>query len=122
MPKSLARLISEARVRAGLSQHALAREVGLAASHIARLETGAKQMPRFDTIARLAIILGLSLDEIARDLGYDIVPKSTPLNRADARMIASRLGDLRQALKAADTAVGSGLELLAGAGSPKRRR
>ena len=122
MPKSLARLIREARVRAGLSQHALAREVGLAPSHLARLETGAKSLPRFDTIARLAVVLGLSLDAIAREVGYDIEAKKLPLDRADARRLETQLGELRRSLKATDVGIAVALEHLSTPASQKGRK
>ncbi len=73
-----------ARERAGLSQRALAAQVGIPQSHISAIETGAVD-------AQISTII-----EIARALGYDVrlIPRSSlPAVDAVVRQTA-RLGDL----------------------------
>ena len=53
-----------------LTQQELAARCGVRQNHISRLETDAKVDIRFTTIAKIAAILGLSLDELAVSLGY----------------------------------------------------
>jgi len=62
-------LIEAERRRAGLSQAELAKGAGLAANHVARIERGEKIYPRFDTVAKLAAQLGMSLDWLAAEIG-----------------------------------------------------
>ena len=58
----IARLISDLRARAGLSQAALARKAGISQPMIARLEKGdIRRTPTFDTIFRLLKVLGYTL-------------------------------------------------------------
>jgi transcriptional regulator with XRE-family HTH domain len=57
------------REHAKLSQAELAEGAGLAPNHVARLERGEKAFPRFDTVAKLARELGVSLDWIAAECG-----------------------------------------------------
>jgi transcriptional regulator with XRE-family HTH domain len=51
--------LAVARQRGGLSQHALARQAGVDASYINRLERGERQAPDAATITKLATALGL---------------------------------------------------------------
>ena len=52
-----------------MTQAELASRVGLAANHVARIEKGEKSHPRFETVARIAAELGLSLDGLAAACG-----------------------------------------------------
>lgn len=63
--KPLGAALREARLALSLTQTELAARAGLAPNHVARLENGEKASPRFTTVARLAAVLGLSLDELA---------------------------------------------------------
>jgi transcriptional regulator with XRE-family HTH domain len=120
--KTLAEVLRSAREAAELSQTALADRVGLAANHIARLEGGAKVAPRFDTVARLAVALGLSLDDIARACGYRATASGS--TGADTTGIVRAVGQvhrLRQAMADADSAAGELLVSLESAvGEPRR--
>ena len=58
-PDSLAKL----RLQRGYSQQQLASRLGTSQPHVANLEAG-KIEPQFDTVARLADALGISLDAI----------------------------------------------------------
>jgi len=90
VPKSLGQVLKAERTRAGLSQSELADSTGLASNHIARLERGEKAFPRFDTVAKLAKELGLSLDWIAAECGLG--PKRQPSARA-LRMVLKAVTD-----------------------------
>ena len=58
---SAADLIRDARLRAGLTQRALARRAGTAQSVIARIENGTTS-PAWDTLVRLLDAAGFTLD------------------------------------------------------------
>jgi len=58
----IARLTSNLRARAGLSQVALAKKAGISQPMIARLEKGdVRRTPTFDTIFRLLKVLGYTM-------------------------------------------------------------
>ncbi|MBV9545546.1 MAG: helix-turn-helix domain-containing protein, partial [Chloroflexi bacterium] len=57
------RLLRQFRVRAGLSQEALAESAGISASAIAAIEQGVRQRPHPHTTTALAEALGLAADE-----------------------------------------------------------
>ena len=58
----IARLVSDLRVRAGLSQVELAKKAGVSQPMIARLEKGdSGRTPTFDTIFRLLKVLGYTM-------------------------------------------------------------
>jgi len=61
-----AELLRVARRRAGLSQSALARAVGIDASYLNRLERAEREPPRRSTVEALAGALGLGPDEADR--------------------------------------------------------
>lgn len=122
MAKSLAQVISSARIRAGLSQHALAREVGIAANHLARIESGTKALPRFDTVARLAAALGLSLDDVAAELGYVPTAVGRPLEPGAAKHLVSDLLALRERLAKLDGDITPVVAALTGSLRQKRPR
>ena len=86
-----ARLV-EARKQRGLTQQALADEVGVHVSQERRYEAGASA-PTLDVLANLAVVLGVSLDWLVfgeegrprdRDLrrAFDDVARMTPKERA----------------------------------------
>jgi transcriptional regulator with XRE-family HTH domain len=59
------RLLSDARLRAGLTQRALASRAGTAQSVVARIEGGATS-PTWDTLSRLLEAAGFALDATLR--------------------------------------------------------
>ena len=106
--------------RAGLSQHQLAEEVGLAGNNLQRLESGTKALPRFDTVARLAAALGLSLDDFAAELGYQSRPGPIPVDPARAQRLTRALSGVQVALKALDTEVDTAMSVLKPGSARKR--
>lgn len=81
------RLIREARMRAGLSQRALADLAGTSAAAVCLYERGGR-IPRVDTVARLL-----------HAAGEDLVLSSRPMPQIDVRQNAA---DLWQVLELAD--------------------
>ncbi|EFL18507.1 helix-turn-helix transcriptional regulator, partial [Streptomyces sp. C] len=55
-----------ARARAGRSMVEIAAGAGLSAETLRKIETGRAPTPAFFTVAALAEVLGLSLDEVVR--------------------------------------------------------
>ena len=92
---ALGPILRAAREHAHLSQAELAQRVGLAPNHIARLESGEKGIPRFDTVARLAAQLGLSLEELSRACGYT---ERANVRTKERTAIAQAANDLAKAL------------------------
>lgn len=122
MAKTLAHVLRSAREAAELSQSALAERVGLASNHIARLESGDKLAPRFETVAKLAAALGLSLDEIAQACGYRSIGASARDTALPAIILAAnRVRNFREASAAADVAAQSLLDALDATGGAPRR-
>jgi transcriptional regulator with XRE-family HTH domain len=124
-PKSLSAALRLARERANLTQSQLADRVGLAPSHIARLETGDRLNPRFETIARIAAELGASLDEIAIAAGFAVPVPPLEANRSQAVRSAQALRDLRVALESGSSIIDEAattLDGLTGTGRARRSR
>src|SRR5580692_11007902 len=57
----------------GLSQAAVARKAGIHAAMLSRIERDERSDPYFSTIAKVAAVLGLSLDELAAEAGLPSV-------------------------------------------------
>lgn len=57
----------------GLSQAAVARRAGIHAAMLSRIERDERSDPYFSTIAKVAAVLGLSLDELAAESGLPSV-------------------------------------------------
>jgi transcriptional regulator with XRE-family HTH domain len=62
--RGIAWAVRKIRTEAGLTQSALAKRVGLDPSQVSRLEKG-KGNPRWGTVKRIAVGLGVSLAELA---------------------------------------------------------
>lgn len=77
--------IAEARHAAGLSQAMVAKKTGLAVETLSRVERG-KLIPGIDTLSRIAVALGVSLDEL---LGLKLpkAPKARVLRPAERRLL-----------------------------------
>lgn len=55
--------IAEMRAKASISQLQLAKGAGIQQAHLSRIENG-KYMPRVDIVARIAGVLGCTIDEL----------------------------------------------------------
>lgn len=92
MAKSIGALLRAHREAVGLSQVALARRLRISQQVLSRIESGARQDPRFSTIARAAGILGISLDGLAAEAGLGPRPASAADVRIDAEFAAIEEG------------------------------
>lgn len=117
---TLGPILRAARERVHLTQTELAARVGLAPNHIARLESGEKGIPRFDTVARLAAELGLSLDELSWSCGYTETSKMRPKDRTAVAQTANELVKVLAAIKSAEKSLAKAVaSLQRQAGVPK---
>lgn len=88
--KQLGRVVAAARKRAGLTQQALCQKMGLSYSTLAKIERGAIRTPSVFTIKHLADTLGISLDDLLRDV--KTVKYPTQAERQAAKKKTSRNG------------------------------
>jgi transcriptional regulator with XRE-family HTH domain len=63
-PKRLSRVIKTLRQEKGLSQKALAEQVGVTDAYITMLETGKRKNPSLDILKKLAKALGVPVTEL----------------------------------------------------------
>lgn len=62
--KALGRLLQLARKRAGLTQQELCQKAGLSYSTLAKIERGAIRTPSVFTVANIAVVTGVSIEEL----------------------------------------------------------
>ncbi len=86
---TFAELLKERRIRAGLSQEALAELAAMSVQAISALERGARSRPYKDTVLRLASALGLSDDERAE---FEIAAQGKPRVRGLASLASVHNG------------------------------
>lgn len=119
-------MLKEARAAAAMSQSALARSAEVSANHISRIESGARVEVSFAAIARIALALGLSLDDLAVELG--LWPgKGRRLDPivASSTIVVEELRRVTRALNAALSRIAEAERVVAGrarmaTGPPKR--
>ena len=95
-PKDTTRLgtaIARYRKKAGLSQLALAKQIGVPASTIFRLEKGEFGMPDPDKLSRLADVLGIEAEELYALAPYPDLPEMAPYLRAKHGMSAEAIAE-----------------------------
>jgi transcriptional regulator with XRE-family HTH domain len=103
---SLGTAIQRARKRAGMTQAALAKALGVPQGVVARLETGGRPDPRLSTIVAVARALGVSLDVLVADAGLLPKPAVTSLDlRAAVHEAATTAKSARKALSELDQAL-----------------
>lgn len=91
--------IREERARKGMNLRALARAVGVSASHISQIETG-KCRPSVSTLWSITTVLGVPLDEI-----FEPSPRGRPAGPEPASQAGDR-GQVRSRDSAGDPATG----------------
>lgn len=125
MAKNLGVTIREERERAGMTQSALASRLNMTPGNLSKLEKGdGKATPRFDTVARIAAVLGLSLDELAQTCGYLPRPDANAKDAASAAALAKSLRRAQEALDTVGASIGDAanrLERRAETNARKRR-
>jgi transcriptional regulator with XRE-family HTH domain len=105
--------LKAARERAGLTQNALARRARMTASQVSQVESGKRVDPQFSTVARLAIALGVSLDEIAALGGFDVPPgRQVPVRRDPLADVEATLISIQRTLSGLERKVTSALNSL----------
>jgi transcriptional regulator with XRE-family HTH domain len=82
MEREFGELLRQSREDAGLSQNALAREAGLNATHLNRLEASKQGPPRMATVLKLVKGLGLSLSD---EKGQQLLAAAGHRTRANRR-------------------------------------
>lgn len=75
--KGLGRRLQQARQAAGLTQQQLCQKAGLSYSTLAKIERGAIKSPSIFTIAQIAQVLNVSLNEL---IGITSTPSPTPVS------------------------------------------
>ena len=70
------------RIAAKMSLPELARRSGVSASHLSRVETGWRSTPAPRTVQRLALALGIPVEEMLRKAGH--IPAGTSVAEGDA--------------------------------------
>ncbi len=86
--KRLGRVLAQVRKNAGLTQQGLCHKSGLSYSTLAKIERGAIRAPSVFTIKHLAATLGISLDELLKDVttGKIPIPAPTPEELANKKI------------------------------------
>lgn len=79
---SLGTRLREARVAARLTRHSAARKAGIDPSLLYRIETNAAKSPSFKTVAAVARVLNVSLDELAYGPAEGGISAAIPLLQA----------------------------------------
>jgi HAD superfamily hydrolase (TIGR01509 family) len=82
--QALARKLSEARKKAGLTQQELCQKAGLSYSTLAKIERGAIKSPSVFTVAAIAAATGVSLEEL---LDIPSSAKSVPVSSSKKRSL-----------------------------------
>lgn len=96
-PASLAQTIRRHRERAGLSQQALAKKIGVPASTVMRLERGDIAAPDPDKLERLAAALQIEPEELfAQYPAPEKLPDMAPYLRAKYGMSASAVTEAEE--------------------------
>jgi len=73
----LAKKIREIRIKKGLSQEKLARLADIALNTVAKIEAGESRHPTIQTMASIARVLGVSLDDLAKECFKELSDKKT---------------------------------------------
>jgi transcriptional regulator with XRE-family HTH domain len=105
--------LKAARERSGLTQNALARRARMTASQVSQVESGKRVDPQFSTVARLAVALGVSLDEIAALGGFEVAPgRQVSIRRDPLAEVETTLMSIQRSLGALERKVTSALNSL----------
>jgi transcriptional regulator with XRE-family HTH domain len=101
--RAIGQVLQAAREQMKMSQGGLSEATGMPQAVISRVEGGQREAPRFETVARMAAGLQISLDEVAAACGLGaskprkVRPKSNmPAVAAEARAIQRELRALQR--------------------------
>ena len=109
--KKLGSTIAARREELGLSQAALARQVGVDRSHVSHIENGTK-VASAETLKRVAVVLGLSAEDVlGTDMTqreHDMLEAATALERKLREYLTpEQLDDICDSYRAAQKAEGA---------------
>jgi transcriptional regulator with XRE-family HTH domain len=121
MPRALGEVLKSHRLRTRLSQSAVARRAGLDASVLSNIETGNRASLRFETVVKIAEVLGVSLDAIARECGYRFAERDETSMATDIAQLAELLTAAEKRQRTAGAAVSEALRLVEALGRPRRK-
>lgn len=124
--RTLGAVLREARTAAAMSQSALARTADVSANHISRIESGERVEIGFAAVARIALALGLSLDDVAAEIGLwpakgrrlDPIVSSSTIILEELRRVVRALNGALARVGEAERVVTGRARLVAG--PPKR--
>lgn len=128
MAKLIGRALRDLREAAGLTQTAVSRKAGLAPGQLSQIESGKVASPEFQTVARIARIVGASLDDIASVCGFipsaAVRPTATLVRRlTKAEVLLERVTSSQAAAMEASRAALQEIRAEASAHAvPKRRK
>ena len=122
MARTLGEALKAARERTGLSQSAVARQAKIAASVLSNIEGGRRTDLRFDTVARIAQVLGVSLDTLALECGYKFAPKRDESIASDLARAIELLSASERGSASAQEQTTQARRILASLAQPRRRR
>lgn len=122
VPRSIGQVLKTARLRARLSQSAVARAAGVDASVLSNIEAGKRTGLRFDTVARLAQVIGVSLDTIALECGYRFAEGTDESRGVDIARLTDILSHIERLQSQAQEDVAKAGRVLDGMGRSRRRR
>jgi transcriptional regulator with XRE-family HTH domain len=117
--RPIGRLLREARLKRDLSLRDVELLSGLAITHVSRTETGASKNPAFLTVARIAAVVGVSLDALSAQMGV-----GTGASAADdgSTPDATRAAKALDIARASAQAILDAVDTARPASKPKRRR
>jgi len=99
----IGKVLRDARLQAGLSLRAAAERAGMAAAQLSRVEAGKSASPEFITVARIAAVVDLSLDEVAARSGAPGHRRRDKAKRTTRPVMSRAVADLARIMKTASS-------------------
>jgi transcriptional regulator with XRE-family HTH domain len=103
----IGKVLRDARLQAGLSLRGAAERAGMTAAQLSRVEAGKSASPEFITVARIAAVVDLSLDEVAARSGAPGHRRRDKAKRTSGLVMSRAVADLARITKAASEMVES---------------
>jgi transcriptional regulator with XRE-family HTH domain len=99
----IGKVLRDARLQAGLSLRAAAERAGMTAAQLSRVEAGKSASPEFITVARIAAVVDLSLDEVAVRSGAPGHRRRDKAKRTTGPVMSRAVADLARITKTASS-------------------
>jgi len=115
--------LRQARKRAGLSQRELSSRTGISQSEISKIESQRKDDPYFESVAKIADVLGLRMDQLAAECGLisERSHRGHQLVSAELEKVHEGFVGAATHMKAASTELSASVRLLTVALRRKKR-